>query len=95
MDKSEIQHFVVLLNCDVMNTPFKYLGLLVGGCHKRSAFWADVLERMKSILGSWKGRFLSLARIVCLIKFVLSSIPLFYVSLFKFPSLVLKEIVKL
>jgi len=57
-DKSEIQRFAALLNCDVMNTPFKYLGLTLGGCHKRSAFWASVFERMKSILGSWKGRFL-------------------------------------
>jgi len=78
-----------------MNAPFKYLGLLMGSCHKRNAFWANVLERMKSRLGRWKGRFLSLARRVCLIKFVLSSIPIFYVSLFKFPSSVLKEIVKL
>jgi len=38
VDKSEIQRFVALLNCDVMNTPFKYLGLNVGGFHKRSVF---------------------------------------------------------
>jgi len=38
VDMFEIQRFVVLLNCDVMNTPFKYLELLMGGCHKRSVF---------------------------------------------------------
>ena len=95
VDKFEIQHFVALLNCDMMNTPFKYLGLLMVGCHKRSCFWVGVIERMKSRLGRWKGRFLSLVEGVYLIKPVHSSIPLFYVSLFKLPSSVLKEIVKL
>ena len=27
---------VSILNCAVMKTTFKYLGMLVGGCHKRS-----------------------------------------------------------
>lgn len=27
-----------ILNCVVMKTPFKYLGMLVGGCYKRSKF---------------------------------------------------------
>ena len=42
VDKLVIQRFIALLNCDVMNTPFKYLGLLVGSCHKRCAFWVTV-----------------------------------------------------
>ena len=58
VDKLVIQRFATILNCDVMNTPFKYLGMIVGGCHKRSAFWVGVLKRIKSKLGRWKGRFL-------------------------------------
>jgi len=31
VDKLVIQHFVAILNCNVMNTPFKYLWMLGGG----------------------------------------------------------------
>lgn len=44
-----------------MKVPFKYLGLSVGGCHKREAFWDGVLDRISSRLGRWKGRILSMA----------------------------------
>ena len=47
------------------------------------------------MLGRWKGRFLSLVGRVCLIKSVLSSIPFFYISMYKLPSIVLKEIEKI
>jgi len=33
-----IQHFVAILNCEVTMTPFVYLGMTVGGSHKRNAF---------------------------------------------------------
>jgi len=79
-----------------MKTPFKYLGCLpVGGFHKRDVFWVGVLDKIESKLSSWKGRFLSLAGKICLFKFVLSPIPLFYVSLYKVFAMVLNEIVKL
>jgi len=52
VDKSVICCFAAILNWDVMKTLFKYLWILVGGCHKRGAFWVGVLERIKS---SWAG----------------------------------------
>jgi len=52
----------------------------------------EVIERLKTRLGRWKGRLLSLAGRIFLIKFVLSSIMLFYLSLYKVHVLVLKEI---
>jgi len=78
-----------------MNYPFKYLGLPVGGCHKKEAFWDGVVEKIKERLGRWKGRFISMAGRICLIKYVLSAIPLFYMSLFKIPAIVMKKIVKI
>ena len=50
---------------------------------------------MKTKLDRWKGRFISMSGRICLIIFVLSTIPLFYISMFKLPSVVLKKIVKL
>ena len=90
-----IQHFVEILNCGVMVTPFLYLGLSVGGCHKRRAFWDGMVGIMNKSLSRWKGRFLSLVGRICLKNLILSSIPLFYLSLFKMPETVTNELVKI
>jgi len=87
-----IRGFAAILNCDTMKVPFKYLGLPIGGCYKRVVFWDGVLDKIKSILGRWKGRNLSMFRRICLIKFVLSFIPLFYMSMFRLPTGVMKKI---
>jgi len=76
--QTKIIHFATILNCKVMRTPFKYLGMLVGGCHKRGDFWDEVVNKVKRRLDRWKGRCISMAGRICLIKYVLSSIPLFY-----------------
>ena len=95
VEQTEILSFVFVLNCEIMRTPFKYLGLPVGGCNKRGRFWDEVVNKIKRRLGKWKGRFISMAGRICLIKSVLSSISLLYLSLFKIPSNVLKKIVSL
>jgi len=59
---------------------------------QEGCFLGGVIERLKTRLGRWKSRILSLARRICLIRFVLSSIPLFYLSLYKVPIVVLKEL---
>ena len=86
MDSSLLQRFAAILNCNVMVTSFVYLGLPVGGCHKRGACWNGVLEKVQSKLSRWKGRCLSMTGRICLIKSVLSSVLLFFMSLFKLPS---------
>jgi len=44
------QHFAAILNCETMKTPFKYLGMPIGGCHKRSKLWEKVVERVRKRL---------------------------------------------
>ncbi|XP_068466471.1 uncharacterized protein [Phaseolus vulgaris] len=39
-----IQCFAAILNCEVMETSLVYLGMSVGGCHKRKAFWDGVTK---------------------------------------------------
>jgi len=78
-----------------MKTPFKYLGMLLGGNHRRSKFWEEVVERVRRRLGRWKGKFISMAGRLYLIKSVLSALPLFYMSLYKMPLMVANEIVRL
>ena len=90
-----IQRFATVLNCATMKTLFKYLGMPVGGNHRRSKFWEEVVERVRRRLGRWKGKFISMSGRLCLIKSVLSTLPLFYMSLYKMPVTVAKEIVRL
>ena len=54
-----------------------------------------MVNRVKSRLGRWKGIYISMTGRICLIKSVLSSIPLFYLSLLKISSNVLNKIVSL
>ena len=95
LDQVALQRFATILNCDTMASPFVYLGILVGGSHKRGAFWNEVIEKVQARLSRWKGRCLSMAGRICLIKFVLPSIPLFFMSLFKLPSGVAGKLVSI
>jgi len=95
MDQVTLQCFAAILNCDTLVSPFIYLGMPVGGSHKRDAFWNGVIEKVQARLSRWKGRSLSMAGRICLIRSVLSSIPLFFMSLFKLPSGVAGKLVKL
>src|ERR1044072_8712238 len=90
MSDRELNGFASLLNCRTMYLPFIYFGLPVEGNSHRLSLWQPVISRIKSKLSSWKGKILSFRGRVCLIKSVLSSIPLFFLSFFKVPAGVLK-----
>jgi len=83
------------LNCAQMGIPFKYLGLEVGGNPRKKKFWDPVVNKLKARLNVWKGRFLSMAGRICLIKSVLTAIPLYYLSLFRAPVAVYKSITRI
>ena len=95
IDQLSLQQFATILNCDVRVTPFIYLGLSIGRCHNQGVSWSRVLDKVKARLSRWKGKCLSLAGRICLIKFVLSFVPLFVMSLFKMPSMVAEKIVRI
>jgi len=78
-----------------MGTPFKYLGIEVGGNPRKEKFWEPILNKLKSRLSVWKGRFLSMAGRICLVKSVITVVPLYYLSLFKAPESVCKRIISI
>ncbi|CAL5387765.1 unnamed protein product [Camellia sinensis] len=83
------------LNCKCQKLPFKYLRMPLGANPGRLKTWKLVVDRVKVKLASWKRRFLSLAGRLTLIKAVLSSLPVYYLSLFKMPEGVAKELDKI
>jgi len=66
------------LNSRHMDMPFKYLSMVIGGNPRRCEFWTPILDKIRSRLSRWKGRLLSMTGQICLIKSVISALPLFY-----------------
>ena len=95
VDEELVQEFAFSLNCLHQKLPLKYLGLPLGANPSRRSTWKPVLDKFKQKLSTWKRRLLSFAGRLTLIKSVLSSLPIYYISLFKIPAGVAKEIERL
>jgi len=67
----------------------------VGGNPRKKSFWKLVLNKLKTRLSVWKGRFLSMAGRICVIKFVFTAIPLFNLSVFKASESIYKSIISI
>jgi hypothetical protein len=83
------------LNCRIGRTPFKYLGLMVGGNPRSISTWEPLLNTLRCRLGNWGNKYVSLGGRIVMINAVLSAIPIFYLSFLKMPIKVWKEIVKI
>jgi len=93
--RSSIDYYTETLNCEQMSILFTYIGIEVGGNPRKMKFWEPVLNMLKFRLNVWKGRFLSMAGRICLLKSVITAIPLYYMSLFRAPESVCKSIVSI
>nr|GEW65299.1 putative RNA-directed DNA polymerase, eukaryota, reverse transcriptase zinc-binding domain protein [Tanacetum cinerariifolium]GEW67941.1 putative RNA-directed DNA polymerase, eukaryota, reverse transcriptase zinc-binding domain protein [Tanacetum cinerariifolium] len=71
------------LGCAHDSLPFIYLGLPVGRKMRLCEGWDVVVNRVRNRLSSWKAKSLSIGGRLTLVKSVLRSIPIFYLSLFK------------
>ncbi|XP_024982131.1 uncharacterized protein LOC112518597 [Cynara cardunculus var. scolymus] len=90
--KADVKNMADLLKCKASSFPFTYLGLPIGGNMKKKASWSVVEDKFLKKLSDWKSNCLSIEGRFTLIQSVLSSIPLFYFSLFKAPNSVLKSL---
>ena len=95
VQRSNLDCYTKTLNCNQMGISFKYLGLEVGGNPRKKKFWEPVLNKLKTRLNIWKRRFLSMAGRICLIKSILTSVPLYYLSLFRAPVMVCRSITRI
>jgi len=83
VDEGDLSIFSNCLNGIKMKFPFKYLGMTIGGNQRTIPFWKPSVEKIKSRLSKWRGRILSMAGRVCLLKVVINSLSLFYLSFLK------------
>ncbi|GKV26106.1 hypothetical protein SLEP1_g35459 [Rubroshorea leprosula] len=83
------------LGCKEGEFPIKYLGIPIGGNHRRLKMWQPLLESVMKKLSSWKGRYLSQGGRITLINSVLSSLPVFLMSVYLIPKGTLNSIDKI
>ncbi|GJZ65686.1 RNA-directed DNA polymerase, eukaryota [Tanacetum coccineum] len=73
------------VGCSTFSPLFTHPGVKVGGAMSRIKSWDEVLCKVSSRLSKWKLKTLSIGGCLTLIKSVLSSIPLYHISIFKVP----------
>ena len=81
-----------VMNCRRGSIPFVYLGLPIGGDSRKLSFWKPVIDRIMASLSSWNNKFLSFGGPLVLLKAVLSSLPVYFLSFFKAPTDIISSI---
>ena len=83
------------VGCLHSTPPFTYLGFPLGAHMNTCSAWKPVVKKIENRLASWKAKILSRVGRLTLIKSVLNSLPVYYMSLFKMPKSIALKIVKL
>lgn len=94
-DCVDVSSLASVLDYKVGTLPTSYLGLPLGATNKSSSIWDLLVERFEKRLASLKKAYLSKGARVTLIKSTLSSLPTYFMSLFKIPITVTKRLEKL
>nr|ABN08675.1 RNA-directed DNA polymerase (Reverse transcriptase) [Medicago truncatula] len=79
-------------NCRTGLIPFVYLGLPIGGDDRKLNFWKLVVDKITAKLLSWNNKFLSFGGRLVLLKSVMSSLPVYFLSFFKAPTGIVSSI---
>ncbi|GJY16593.1 hypothetical protein Tco_0387015 [Tanacetum coccineum] len=82
----EVELMASSLGCTLDSLPFTYLGLPVGKKMRACDGWNPIISRFRDMLSSWKAKSLSIGGRLTLVKSVLGSLPIYYLSLFKAPQ---------
>jgi len=83
MFEMEKNSFARILNCNLMEIPFVYLGIPVGANPKKESTWKPISDKFLKKLSLWKQKNISLSGRICLINSVLTSLPLFFLVFFQ------------
>ena len=80
-----------LLGCTLVQLPMMYLGISLGANMRKKASWQCIIDKIQQRLQNWKSSCLSRAGRLVLVKAVLNSLPIYYLSLFRMPRVWLRK----
>ena len=83
------------LGCGVGSLPTTYLGLPLRPPHKLVGVWDSIEDRFQKRLASWKRQYISKGERLTLIKSTLSSLFIYFFSLFGMPKVVCTKLEKI
>ncbi|KAL8501989.1 hypothetical protein ACS0TY_021211 [Phlomoides rotata] len=92
IDEGRIQAIAEILGCRVGSLPFSYLGIRVSSNHRRLSEWSFIIQKVKNRLRKWDDKKISLGGRIRLLNSVLSSIPIYYLSIYLIPKKIMREI---
>ena len=92
---ANVELLAAKLRCGVGSLPTTYLGLPLGAPHRAVGVWDSVEERFKKRLTSWKRQYISKGGRLTLIRSTLSSLPIYFLSLFRMTKLVTSRLKKI
>ncbi|GJU95918.1 RNA-directed DNA polymerase, eukaryota [Tanacetum coccineum] len=92
VNEDEVYNMASNAGCIAINIPFNYLGLPIGSNMKSIASWKMLIDRFCSRLSTWKASLLSIGGRLTLIKSVLGSLGIYYLSIFRAPESVLNDL---
>lgn len=81
-----------ILGCEIGGDSFVYLGMEVLKPPNSVRYWDPLLNKVKKKLASWKSKSISMAGRTVLLKVVLDSLPIYWMSLQKVPKSVVQKI---
>ncbi|XP_016195906.1 uncharacterized protein LOC107636951 [Arachis ipaensis] len=90
-----VERMCRVLGCQTASLPVKYLGINLGVNPRLVKTWKPVIDKVEDKLSLWKAKVLSKAGKLVLIKSVLNSLPVYYLSLYKMPTTVAKKLISL
>ena len=92
--EDEVHRISHIFGCPIGSFPIKYLGVPLHHDKLRREDVQPLMDKILKKVASWRGRLLSSAARVVLVKTCLASIPIYLLSFLKFPKWAIKLIKK-
>ncbi|XP_026451938.1 uncharacterized protein LOC113352320 [Papaver somniferum] len=93
-DVPPINVWATELGCAIDTFPFMYLGMPLGEKPKSKEIWVPIIEKYDTRFSIWNQISLTKGGKLALLKCILTSLPMYYFSLFKAPISVIKILEK-